>query len=148
MNVCRSSKLAHGLAFCIRPDKELHGLPNDLLSRNAVRDERRCGSQAFVGSSMLLLCRAVSLSTHHNREITVKATAKMSGSNNFLHSTINFRMSAPSRCYTASEWNIIEISFNFIINEPLVCPTSSIISVLRITVKYNQVLSGSCYCNI
>jgi hypothetical protein len=47
---------------------------NDLLSRNAVRDERRCGSQAFVGSSMLLLCRAVILSTHHNRKITVKAT--------------------------------------------------------------------------
>ena len=33
------------------------------------------GSQTFVGSSMLLLCRAVILSTHHNREITVKATA-------------------------------------------------------------------------
>lgn len=48
--------------------------PNDLLSRNAVRDERLCGSQAFVGSSMLLLCRGVILSTHHNRGITVKPT--------------------------------------------------------------------------
>ena len=35
------------------------------------------GSQALVDSSMLLLCRAVILSTHHNREITVKATLQI-----------------------------------------------------------------------